>query len=72
MVERKRSKDGTREAQDIADRAEGVGHQGREGGRLARQIGTEDELKRALENPAGATRVTKSDEKDDQKGEGQE
>jgi hypothetical protein len=71
MVERKRSTDGTREAQDIADR-EGVGQQGREGGRLARQINTEHELKRALEKPAGTTRVTKSDEKDDQKGEGQE
>ena len=37
---------------------------GREGGRLARDIGTEDELKRATERPAGATRVNKSDEKD--------
>lgn len=35
---------------------------GREGGRLARDIGTKDELKRATERPAGATRVTKSDE----------
>lgn len=41
---------------------------GREGGRLARDIGTQDELKRATERPAGATRVTKSDEKE--KGDG--
>ena len=40
-----------------------VSQGGREGGRLARSIGTQDELKRATERPAGATRVTKSDEK---------
>ncbi len=45
-----------------------ISHGGREGGRLARDIGTQDELKRATERPAGATRVNKSDEKD--KGEG--
>ena len=70
MVERKRSKDGKKEAQKIADQAE-IGQQGRAGGRLARQIGTEDELKRAFEKPAGVTRVTKSDEKDEQKGKRQ-
>lgn len=41
-----------------------VGGQGRAGGRLAREIGTEDELKRAFERPAGKTRVNKADEKD--------
>ena len=41
-----------------------VGGQGRAGGRLARDIGTEDELKRAFERPAGKTRVTKTDEKE--------
>ncbi|OSP53420.1 hypothetical protein [Pseudoruegeria sp. SK021] len=41
-----------------------VSQGGREGGRLAREIGTRDELKRATERPAGATRVTKSDEKE--------
>ncbi len=61
MVERHRSKDGKREAQEIADQSE-VGHQGRAGGRLAREIGTEDEMKRSVEQPAGVTRVTKSDE----------
>ncbi|MEM8753957.1 MAG: hypothetical protein AAGF90_13345 [Pseudomonadota bacterium] len=61
MAERKRSKDGKQEAQLLG--AEGpVGGAGRSGGRLAREIGTEDELKRAHERPAGATRVTKSDE----------
>lgn len=38
---------------------------GRSGGRLARQIGTRDELKRAYERPAGATRVRKGDEDED-------
>lgn len=41
-----------------------VSQSGREGGRLARDIGTQDELKRATERPAGATRVNKSDEKE--------
>ncbi|WP_424928797.1 hypothetical protein [Amaricoccus tamworthensis] len=39
-----------------------ISGQGREGGSLARKIGTEDEMKRAFERPAGSTRVTKSDE----------
>lgn len=33
---------------------------GRAGGDLARDIASEDELKRAKERPAGITRVTKS------------
>jgi hypothetical protein len=37
---------------------------GRSGGRLPRDIGTQDELKRANERPAGKTRVNKADEKD--------
>lgn len=41
-----------------------ISGQGRGGGRLARQIGTRDELKRAYERPAGKTRVTKSDEEE--------
>jgi hypothetical protein len=64
MVDRKRSMDGSKEAQEIADNAEG-GQQGRAGGRLARQVGTKDELKRAFQQPAGVTRVTKSDEQDE-------
>jgi hypothetical protein len=43
-----------------------VSQAGRAGGRLPRDIGTQDELKRATERPAGKTRVTKSDEKDTQ------
>jgi hypothetical protein len=41
-----------------------ISQAGRSGGRLPRDIGTQDELKRANERPAGKTRVTKSDEKD--------
>lgn len=42
-----------------------VSQGGRDGGRLAREIGTEDELKRAKERPAGATRVTKANEQEE-------
>ncbi|RED13748.1 hypothetical protein [Pontivivens insulae] len=42
-----------------------VSQGGRDGGRLAREIGTEDELKRAKERPASATRVTKANEQED-------
>ena len=41
-----------------------ISQAGRSGGRLARDIGTRDELKRSNERPAGRTRVAKSDEKD--------
>ena len=40
-----------------------VSQAGRSGGRLPRDIGTQDELKRANERPAGKTRVKKADEK---------
>jgi hypothetical protein len=47
--------------------AEGtISQAGRSGGRLPRDIGTQDELKRANERPAGKTRVKKSDEKNGQ------
>jgi hypothetical protein len=53
---------------DTSDHALGakgtVSQAGRSGGRLPRDIGTQDELKRANERPAGKTRVEKSDEKD--------
>ena len=53
------------ESSDDAFGAKGtISQGGRDGGRLARDIGTQDELKRATERPAGKTRVTKSDEKD--------
>jgi hypothetical protein len=41
-----------------------ISQAGRSGGRLPRDIGTQDELKRATERPAGKTRVKKSDEKE--------
>ena len=53
---------------DTSDHALGakgtISHAGRSGGRLPRDIGTQDELKRSNERPAGKTRVKKSDEKD--------
>ena len=60
MPERKRSKDGVRETEQFE--APEAGTPGRSGGNLARKIGTKDELKRTREDPAGVTRVTKSDE----------
>ncbi len=62
MAERHRSRDGSRDSERILGEAGPPGGQGREGGRLARDIGTQDELKRTTERPAGKTRVTKSDE----------
>lgn len=62
MAERKRSKDGVRETEQ--HREPDAGSPGRAGGNLARNVGTRDELKRAREDPAGATRVRKSEEKD--------
>ena len=45
--------------------AEGaISQQGSAGGELARDVGKQDEMKRATERPGGATRVTKGDEKD--------
>ena len=41
-----------------------ISQAGRSGGRLPRDIGTQDELKRANQRPAGKTRVKKADEKD--------
>ena len=41
-----------------------ISQAGRSGGRLPRDIGTQDELKRSNERPAGKTRVNKSDEKE--------
>ena len=49
----------------LADESEAPPKGGRSGGTLARKVGTRDEKKRAFERPAGATRVRKSDEKDD-------
>ncbi|WP_264213819.1 hypothetical protein [Leisingera thetidis] len=64
MAERKRSKDGRRETEDIPGAKGTVSQQGRGGGGLQRDIASEDELKRAKSRPAGATRVTKSKERE--------
>lgn len=66
MAERKRSTNGGRDTDLVLGEPGGISQQGRAGGRLPRNIGSQDELKRATERPAGATRVTKSLEEDDQ------
>lgn len=62
MAERKRSHDRSRDTDAFLSGAEAPGQQGREGGDLAREIGTEDEMKRAGGATAGATRVHKAEE----------
>ena len=64
MAQRHRSNDGHRDTKDILGAEGNVSHGGREGGRLARRVGSKDELKRAYERPAGATRATKSIEEE--------
>lgn len=64
MAERIKSTDGARDSEAILGAEGEVSHGGRAGGRLARDVGTKDELKRAYERPAGATRVTKADEEE--------
>ncbi len=65
MAERNRSNDMSRDTDKVLGAEGEVSHGGREGGRLARQVGSKDELKRAFERPAGATRVTKSMEEEE-------
>jgi len=64
MAKRVKSHDGHRDTDDTLGVEGQISQSGREGGRLARDIGTKDELKRAGERPAGATRVKKADEKE--------
>lgn len=64
MAKRVQSHDGYRETDDILGTVGAVSQSGREGGRLGRDIGTQDEMKRAGERPSGATRVKKADAKD--------
>jgi hypothetical protein len=64
MAERHRSKDGRKETEEIFGAEGTMDQQGRSGGRLARSIGSKDELKRAHERPAGKTRVIRSMEKE--------
>lgn len=68
MPERKRSKDGHRETDDILGEDGEISHGGREGGDLSRDIASKDEKKRAFERPAGATRVTDKYKKEDDNG----
>lgn len=63
MPERKRSKDRTKETEQFRQPDAGA-NPGRSGGGLARDVGSEDELKRARKGDAGVSRVTKSEEKD--------
>ncbi|MFN3210837.1 MAG: hypothetical protein ACE369_17910 [Roseovarius sp.] len=58
----RRSKDGKSETKG-SDDVPTPAQQGRADGNLERQVGTRDSLKRATNKDAGATRVTKSDEK---------
>lgn len=64
MAKRVQSDDEYRDSDDILGGEGTISQSGRDGGRLARDIGTKDELKRAGERPAGATRIKKADEKD--------
>ena len=63
MAQRQRSKDGSRDSDAVLGSTGSAGQAGRGGGRLSRRVGSRDEMKRALERPAGATRVTKSMER---------
>ncbi|SDY35398.1 hypothetical protein [Citreimonas salinaria] len=68
MAERRRSKDGSRDTDRVMGEKGTVAQGGREGGELPRKKGTKDEMKRATERPAGATRVRKGDEEEDNNG----
>ena len=61
MAERARSKDGTRETEEILGARGEVDQQGRGGGDVAREVATRDELKRAYDRPAGTTGPTKEE-----------
>lgn len=68
MADRKRSQDGRKETEEVLGARGMVSQQGRSGGNLQRDIASEDELKRAVERPAGKTRVTKSKEEEGDNG----
>ncbi|MFQ6552774.1 hypothetical protein AAD018_010590 [Aestuariibius insulae] len=61
MADRHRSSDGTRDTDAYDTDAPAGSHSGREGGDLARNVGTQDELKQARQDNAGVTRVRKGD-----------
>ncbi|KIT15982.1 hypothetical protein [Jannaschia aquimarina] len=64
MTERVRSKDGSRETDDyIEDMPKTPDHQGRQGGDIAREVGTRDALLRAnTQGARGVTRIGKTNE----------
>ena len=62
MAERKRSKDGRRETEEILGARGQVSQQGRKGSDVAREVASRDELKRAYERPAGSTGPTKEED----------
>ncbi|MBT8418832.1 MAG: hypothetical protein KJO42_15460 [Silicimonas sp.] len=62
MAERKKSKDGVRETEELIGDTETPSQQGRAQGNLERKVGTRDDL-RQLKEGAVRTRVTKKDEK---------
>jgi hypothetical protein len=66
MTDRHRSQDKSRDSERVHGEPGAPSGQGRAGGRLPRDVGSRDEKKRATERPAGATRVRKSDERDDE------
>jgi hypothetical protein len=63
MAERHRSKDGKRETKEIIGEAADISQKGRTDGNLQRDVATKDEKKRAVEQPAGVTRVTGEDKR---------
>ena len=62
MADRYRSKDGKSETEEFVEDVPTPDQQGRADGNLERKVGTRDSLKRATNDDAGATRVTKEDE----------
>lgn len=68
MAERHRSKDGSRDTDRVMGEKGTVSQGGRQGGDLSRERATKDEMKRAVERPAGATRVRKGDERGEDDG----
>tara|TARA_R110002020_G_scaffold164168_1_gene350622 strand:- start:387 stop:596 length:210 start_codon:yes stop_codon:yes gene_type:complete len=69
MAERHRSKDGSKDSEKLTGDAAPVSQQGRTGGDLQRDVGTQDEEKRSEETPSGVTRVTGDDKRKHGEGE---
>lgn len=63
MAERQRSKDGSKDSERLASDLPGASQQGRADGNLQSDVASQDELKRAVDRPAGITRVTGEDKR---------